>query len=303
MTAHLPPRRPAWLGEALPPVELSFEFFPPKSPAQREKLEATIERLKPLAPDFVSVTCGAGGGKHTGTAELVGDLRRHHGLAAAAHLTCAGASRALLDEAAQHYWEEGVTHLIALRGDPPRDSGRYLPHPDGYPYAADLVAALRRIAPFEISVACYPETHPEASSPQADLDNLKRKVDAGAGRAISQYCFDTDAILRFRDRMAAAGIAVPLAAGIIPVHDFQQIRRFSLGCGAGVPGWLARLFEGLEDDPETRAMVAASVAAEQCRRLVAEGVERLHVYTLNRAEITVALCRLLGQGARLARAA
>lgn len=296
-------RRHAWFGEALPPVELSFEFFPPRTEAASARLSAAVERLRSLQPAFVSVTCGAGGGERTGTAEVVDEMRKRHGLEAAAHLTCAGADRATIDDIARRYWQEGVRHIVALRGDAPRETRRYVPHEGGYAFAADLVAGLKRVAPFEISVACYPETHPEAASPEADLANLERKVEAGASRAISQYCFDTDRVLRFRDRMAAVGIDVPFAAGIIPIHDFGQIRRFSEGCGAGVPAWLAELFDGLEEDAETRRMVAASVAAEQCRRLVAEGVEHLHIYTLNRAELTVALCRLLGQASGQRRAA
>ena len=288
------PIDPLWLGAPLPDVSLSFEFFPPKTEAAAERLWEAIERLSALEPAYVSVTCGAGGTKTEGTADLVRAIRRRTGIPAAAHLTCAGAPREVLDAAARLYWEEGVRHVVALRGDPPRGMGRYQPRPDGYPYAADLVRALRRIAEFEISVAGYPEAHPDSPSARADLDNLRRKVDAGADRIITQYCFDTDAFLRFRDRLVESGVTVPIAAGIMPIHNFAQIARFSEGCGAGVPGWLRELFEGLDDDPATQAAVATSVAAEQCRRLVAGGIHELHVYTLNRAELTLPICRLLG---------
>jgi methylenetetrahydrofolate reductase (NADPH) len=283
-------------------VALSFELFPPKTPAAAERLWQTVEQLRPLAPHYVSVTCGAGGNPAEGTAALVEALRRDARLAAAAHLTCACAPAAAVETIARHYWEAGVRHLVALRGDRPKDAAA---RPAGahHAFARDLVAALRRIAPFEISVAAYPEAHPEAASAAADLDNLKRKVDAGAVRAITQYCFDTEQVLRFRDRMAAAGIAAPLAVGIMPVHDFGQIRRFSEGCGAGVPAWLGALFAGLEDDPDERLRVGARVAAEQAGRLIAEGIRELHLYTLNRAEPTLAACRLLGLDASLAHAA
>lgn len=302
LSADLGPRLP-WLGRKLPPVELSFEFFPPKNEAGEARLRETVERLQPLEPNFVSVTCGAGGGERTGTAEAVAMMRNRYGLEAAAHLTCANTPRRDIDAAAAAYWKEGVRHIVALRGDPPKGAERYVPHPEGYSFAVDLVKGLREIADFEISVACYPETHPEARSREADIENVKRKVDAGADRVITQYCFDTERMLRYRDQLRAAGVEVPFAAGVIPVHDFNQVRRFSEGCGAGVPEWLAELFAGLEDDAEQRRMVAATVAAEQCRRLVVEGVEHLHVYTLNRAELTVALCRLLGLGDRLRDAA
>jgi methylenetetrahydrofolate reductase (NADPH) len=294
-------RRVAWLGEPLPPVRVSFEFFPPRSPAAEERFWDAVERLCPLQPAYVSVTCGAGGNPAEGTASTIAALRRRAGLEAAAHLTCATTPRAEVARIAEAYWQDGVRHIVALRGDRPKDGrGRSLDH---HRFAAELVAALRIIADFQISVAAYPETHPEASSAAADLDNLKRKIDAGASRAITQYCFDTEAILRLRDRMAAAGIAAPLAVGILPVHDFAQIRRFSERCGAGVPVWLAALFDGLEDDPEQQALVGASLAAEQARRLIVEGIDQLHFYTLNRAELTLATCRLLGLRPRLPAAA
>jgi len=296
-------RRPcAWLGEPLPEVAISFEFFPPKNAEADARLWQAVERLAPFDPSYVSVTCGAGGNPAEGTASLVDALHARARLRAVAHLTCATAPRDTIDQIAERYWDSGVRRIVALRGDPPKDG---VPRLNGthYGFATDLVAALRRIGDFEISVAAYPETHPEAASAEADFANLQRKIDAGARRAITQYCFDTDAVLRLRDRMVAAGITAPLSVGILPVHNFTQVRRFSERCGAGVPDWLAELFEGLDDDPEQQALVAASVAAEQARRLIVEGIEELHFYTLNRAELTIAACRLLGLRPALAHAA
>ena len=292
----------AWLGQPLPEVAISFEFFPPKNAEADQRLWQAIERLAPFRPSYVSVTCGASGNPATGTASLVDALRARAGLRAAAHLTCATAPREAIERIAEDYWDAGVRHIVALRGDSPKDGARGA-NGAHYGFAVELVAALRRIADFEISVAAYPEPHPEAASPEADFDNLKRKIDAGADRAITQYCFDTDLVLRLRDRMVAAGIAAPLSVGILPVHNFTQVRRFSERCGAGVPDWLADLFEDLDDDPEQQALVAASVAAEQARRLITEGIEELHFYTLNRAELTIAACRLLGLRPSLACAA
>jgi methylenetetrahydrofolate reductase (NADPH) len=302
-SARSPAWRPcAWLGEPLPEAAISFEFFPPKNADAEARLWEAVERLAPFQPSYVSVTCGAGGNPAEGTASLVEALRARARLCAVAHLTCATAPREVVDQIAERYWSAGVRHIVALRGDSPKDevrraNGAY------YGFAADLVAALRRLGDFEISVAAYPEPHPEAASPEADFDNLRRKIDAGASRAITQYCFDTDAVLRLRDRMAAAGITAPLAVGILPVHNFTQVRRFSERCGAGVPDWLFDLFDGLDDDPEQQALVAASVAAEQARRLIVEGIKELHFYTLNRAELTIAACRLLGLRPSLACAA
>jgi methylenetetrahydrofolate reductase (NADPH) len=288
--------------ELLAEVRISFEFFPPKTEAAAARLWQTVEQLKPLKPRYVSVTCGAGGNPAEGTAAWVAALRERAGLSAAAHVTCASAPRVAIDEIARRYWSAGVRQIVAIRGDRPKDAAA-CDDAARYRFAVDLVQALRRIADFQISVAAYPETHPEAASAVADLDNLKRKLDAGAARAITQYCFDTDTVLRFRDRMVAAGITAPLAVGIMPVHDFHQIKRFSDGCGAGVPAWLGALFEGLDDDPEERARVGARVAAEQIRRLIVAGFRELHVYTLNRAELTLAACRLLGLHPSLAHAA
>jgi methylenetetrahydrofolate reductase (NADPH) len=294
-------RRFAWLGEPLPEVEISFEFFPAKTPAAELKLWQTVEKLQALRPSYVSVTCGAGGNPAEGTEALVTALRGRAGLVAVPHLTCASAPRHAIEQIAAHYGACGFRHIVALRGDRPKDGSH--DDPDRYRFAVELVGALRRIGGFEISVAAYPEAHPEALSAAADLDNLKRKIDAGASRAITQYCFDTETILRFRDRISAAGITVPLAVGILPVHDFGQVRRFSERCGAGMPAWLCALFEGLEDDPEQQALMGASVAAEQARRLIVEGIVQLHFYTLNRAELTIAACRLLGLRGAAARAA
>jgi methylenetetrahydrofolate reductase (NADPH) len=298
---HYPERRFAWLGESLPEPRISFEFFPPKTEQAEDKFWQTVDRLRELQPSYVSVTCGAGGNPAEGTAPLVKRLKGQADLDTAAHLTCATAPKPAIDEIASRYWQDGVRKIVALRGDRPKDGAL---DPDNHHlYAADLVRALKRIGDFDIAVAGYPETHPEAGSPKADLDNLKRKVDAGANRVITQYCFDTDAVLRFRDAMVGIGIDVPLAVGLLPVHNFIQTRRFSKACGAGVPDWLGALYEGLEDDPDQRGLIGASVAAEQARRLVVEGIDELHFYTLNRANLTVATCRLLGLKPTLAHAA
>ncbi len=277
------------------PISVSFEFFPPKTEKMVESLWECIRRLEPLAPAFVSVTYGAGGTTRERTHDTVTRIARETALKPAAHLTCIGASKGEIDDVARRYWDEGIRHIVALRGDPPEgQAGGYQPHADGYAYAADLVAGLKKVADFEISVAAYPETHPEAPSAEFDLDNLKRKIDAGATRAITQYFFDPAVFLRFRDRAAAAGITVPLLPGILPVTNFAQVQKFSAMCGAAVPGWLADLFDGLDQDPDTRRLVAATVAAEQCRALAAEGVRDFHFYTLNRADLAYAICHILG---------
>lgn len=275
-------------------LSVSFEFFPPKTEKAEQTLWESIERLSWLRPRFVSVTYGAGGSTRERTHRTVQRVIQETPLEAAAHLTSVAATREEVDDVARRYWQAGIRHIVALRGDPPEDMDRYEPTPGGYPFAADLVEGLKRIADFEISVACYPETHPEARSPQADLDNLKRKIDAGAARAIGQFVFEPEVFLRFRDRVAAAGIDVPLVPGIMPVTNFGGLVRFAKGCGATVPAWLADLFEGLDEDPATRRLVAASVAAEQCRVLQDHGVEHFHFYTLNRAELTYAICHILG---------
>jgi methylenetetrahydrofolate reductase (NADPH) len=282
--------------DAAPP-RISFEFFPPKTPEMEERLWEVVKRVEPLGPRFVSVTYGAGGSTRERTHATVRRIRQETALEPAAHLTCVAATRAEIDTVAAAYWEAGIRHIVALRGDPPGGMGsgeRYTPHPDGYPFAADLVAGLKRVADFEISVAAYPETHPEARSDDHDLDNLKQKLDVGANRAITQFFFDVDLFLRFRDRAAASGIAVPIVPGILPVTNFAQLRRMSTTCGASIPDWMAGHFDGLDDDPDTRRLVATSLAAEQCRRLQANGVNEFHFYTLNRADLIVAICHMLG---------
>ena len=276
------------------PPGVSFEFFPPKTEAMGEQLWSAIRRLEPLAPKFVSVTYGAGGSTRERTHETVARIARETSLVPAAHLTCVGATRAEVDAVAARYYAAGIRHIVALRGDPLEGQKTYVPHPDGYAYAADLVAGLKRVGDFEISVAAYAETHPEAKSPAADLDNLKRKIDAGASRAITQFFFDVDTFFRFRDRAAKAGITVPLVPGILPVTNFARVQKFAAACGASVPGWMGHMFEGLDGEPETRRLVSATVAGWQCRSLVAGGVPDLHFYTLNQADLVFAISHLLG---------
>ncbi|NIV18689.1 MAG: methylenetetrahydrofolate reductase [Woeseiaceae bacterium] len=276
------------------PVEVSFEFFPPHTAKMEETLWSSVQRLKGLAPSFVSVTYGADGSTRERTHKVVERIVNETELIAAPHLTCIGASRGEIDDIAREYWDLGIRHLVALRGDPPKDADGYAPHPDGYPYAADLVAGLKKVADFDISVAAYPEVHPEAPSPLFDLENLKRKLDAGATRAITQFFFDTNVFLRFRDLTAAAGIDSHIVPGILPITRFPQLTHFAENCGATVPDWLRDRFEGLEDDAQTRQMIAASVAIEQVQRLQAEGVDEFHFYTLNRSELTFAICHALG---------
>ncbi|ONG52340.1 methylenetetrahydrofolate reductase [NAD(P)H] [Pseudoroseomonas deserti] len=272
---------------------LSFEFFPPRTEALDQQLWSCIERLAPLRPRFVSVTYGAGGTTQERTHATVARLARETDLVPAAHLTCVGATREAIDDVARGYWEAGVRHIVALRGDAAPGTD-YAPHPGGYAYASDLVAGLKRIGDFEISVAAYPEVHPGASSPEADLDNLKRKLDAGATRAITQYFFDTGTYLRFLDRCLAAGITAPIVPGIMPVSNFANAKKFSAMCGTSVPAWLAELFEGTDDAPEIRRIVASIVAAEQVRTLQANGIDEFHFYTLNRPELTLAIAHVLG---------
>ena len=275
-------------------LKVSFEFFPPRTDKMAASLWASIERLAPLNPVFVSVTYGAGGSTRDRTHDTVTRIMRETELSAAAHLTCVAATREEVDDVARRYWDAGIRHIVALRGDAPDAEAGYQPHPGGYEFAADLVAGLKRVAEFDVSVAAYPETHPEAESPEADLDNLKRKIDAGASRAITQYFFDVDLFFRFVDRARAAGIEVPIVPGILPVTNFAQLVRFSAACGASVPKWMGDLFETLDDDPDTRKLVAATVAAEQCRALQAGGIDQFHFYTLNRADLTYAISHILG---------
>ncbi|MCP4329420.1 MAG: methylenetetrahydrofolate reductase [NAD(P)H] [Alphaproteobacteria bacterium] len=258
------------------------------------QLWKAIRRLEPLAPRFVSVTYGAAGSTRERTHRTVSRLRTETGLEPAAHLTCVGADCAEIDDVADAYRQAGVKHVVALRGDPQEGEDTYRPHPGGYAFASDLVAGLRARHDFDLSVAAYPESHPEAMSPEDDIDNLKRKIDAGANRAITQFFFDADVYFRFVDRARAKGIAVPIVPGILPVTNFAQMTRFADMCGASVPPWLAMAFDGLDDDPETRQLVAMSTAFDQCRRLRAGGVDEFHFYTLNRAELTYAICHMLG---------
>lgn len=289
------PLSTAWDRQAFPRhPAVSFEFFPPSTPELERKLWQALDRLAPLAPRFVSVTYGAGGSTRERTHDTVVSIQRQLGLTPAAHLTCVGASATEIESIARRYWQAGIRHVVALRGDPPEGQGRFVPHPRGYACAAELVAGLKKVADFEISVAAHPEVHPDAASPEADLENLKRKQDAGAARGITQFFFDVELFLRFRDRAAATGVRMPLVPGILPVTNFQQVKKFAARCGASVPASLARHFDGLDEDPETRKLVAAHVAGEQCRRLQAEGVHEFHFYTLNRAELTRAICHLLG---------
>jgi methylenetetrahydrofolate reductase (NADPH) len=273
---------------------VSFEFFPPKTAEMERSLWEAVTKLAPLGPEFVSVTYGAGGTTRARTHATVRRIRQETALAPAAHLTCVGASRAEIDQVARDYWDAGIRHIVALRGDAPAGADSYRPHPDGYGYAAELVRGLKAVADFEISVAAYPETHPEARSAEADLDNLKRKIDEGASRAITQYFFDVADYARFLERARRAGITVPIVPGLLPVTNFAQVVKFSGACGTSVPRWLADMFDGLDQDPETRRLVACTIAAEQAGALRALGCDQFHFYTLNRADLTVAICRRLG---------
>src|SRR5450631_4521799 len=286
------------------PVAVSFEFFPPSDDAMGRQLWDSLQRLAPLQPNFVSVTYGADGSTRARTHDCVLRIMRETDLTVAPHLTCVGASRTDVLNIAEDYWRQGVRHLVALRGDAPAADlaadRRYRPRAGGFAYASDLVAGLATVGKFEVSVAAYPEGHPESGSIDADLENLKRKVDAGAGRAITQFFFETDVFLRYRDRCAAAGIRVPLVPGILPITRFPQLLRFAGRCGASVPQWLRQRFDGLDDDPETRRMIAAHVAIEQVHRLQEHGIEEFQFYTLNRAELTYAICHAMGLRPRLA---
>lgn len=275
-------------------IQVSFEFFPPNTEAMEQTLWKSIRHLGVLNPSFVSVTYGADGSTRERTHAAVARIQKETELTAAPHLTCVGASRGEIDDIARRYWDIGVRHLVALRGDPPRDGNAYVPDPDGYAYAADLVAGLKRVADFDISVAAYPEVHPEAASADADLENLKRKLDAGASRAITQFFFDIEYFFRFRDRCGDAGIDAPVIPGILPITRFPQLTRFAAQCGATVPAWLEDRFDGLDDDAETRKLIAASVAIEQVAFLKKEGVREFHFYTLNRSELAFAICHAIG---------
>ncbi len=275
-------------------IDVSFEFFPPKTEKMEQTLWESIKTLEPLAPRFVSVTYGAGGSTRERTHATVERITRETSLDAAAHLTCVEATREEIDAVARAYWDAGVRHIVALRGDPPEQGKAFCAHPGGYANAADLVKGLKEVAPFEISVAAYPECHPDSRNKAADLDNLWRKFDAGADRAITQFFFSPECFLRFRDQAAAMGIDAEIVPGILPVSNVAQTRKFAALCGATIPCWMDRLFEGLDDLPAARQLVAATVAAELCGQLYAGGVRHFHFYTLNRAELAYAICHLLG---------
>ncbi|MFK4793336.1 methylenetetrahydrofolate reductase [Sphingobium sp. ZW T5_29] len=284
-------------------LNVSFEFFPPKTEKMEEQLWSAIQTLTPLGPKFVSVTYGAGGSTRERTHNTVARISRETSLQAAAHLTCVAASRAEIDEVADSYWEAGVRHIVALRGDPPEAGTKFVPHPDGYQGAAELVEGLIKRHPFEISVAAYPETHPDAANAQGDIDNLKRKLDAGATRAITQFFFEPETFFRFRDTAVAAGITADIIPGIMPVSNFGAVQRMSAMCNTDVPGWMGKLFEGLDDLPAARQLVSGTLAAELCRKLYAGGVRDFHFYTLNRAELSYAICHLLGLRPKLEKTA
>jgi methylenetetrahydrofolate reductase (NADPH) len=292
-TALGPVARAGTAGAGRPDV--SFEFSPPRTPEAEESLWEAIRRLEPLNPAFVSVTYGAGGSTRDRTHRTVLRMVEETSLRPAAHLTCVEASREQVDEVIREYWAAGIRHIVALRGDPPGQiGGRYTPRPDGYNNATELTAAIRRIAPFEVSVGLYPQTHPESPGIAHDIDVLKAKVDAGASRAITQFFFDIDGFLRFMDRVREAGVTIPISPGIMPVTNFKSLKKMAGPIGIRLPDWLANLFEGLDNDPETRRLIAASVASEMCARLAEEGFSDFHFYTLNRADLTYAICRVLG---------
>jgi len=275
---------------------VSFEFFPPKTERMASTLWQSVQRLTPFKPSFVSVTYGAGGTTRERTHETVRKITQETSLTAAAHLTCVSATSLEVDEIANDYWAMGVRHIVALRGDMPEPGQAYQPTANGYAYASDLVTGLKKLHDFEISVAAYPETHPEARDLATEIDNLKRKFDAGATRAITQFFFETKDFLHYRDKMAAAKLEMPIIPGILPVTNFKSMVAFAGRCGATVPKWVSQRFEGLDDDLETRSGIAAAMAVQQCRELEREGVHAFHFYTLNRAELTTAICRMLGLG-------
>jgi len=282
-------------GRSRRPINISFEFSPPATPEAEETLWKAIRRLEPLNPEFVSVTYGAGGSTRERTHRTVVRVLKETAITPAAHLTCVNASRDEVDEVIRSYWDAGVRHIVALRGDPPGQiGGVYTPPADGYANATELTAGIRAIAPFEVSVGVHPQIHPESGTLEREIDVLKAKIDAGATRALSDHFFDIDGFLRFVDAVRAAGVTIPIVPGIMPVSNFAGVVRMSKPMRVVVPDWLANHFEGLDDDPATRRLVAASVAAEMCARLQEEGFQDFHFYTLNRAELTVAICRVLG---------
>jgi methylenetetrahydrofolate reductase (NADPH) len=277
------------------PIDVSFEFFPPKTVEMEETLWNSIARLAPLSPNFVSVTYGAGGSTRERTHSTIVRILKETKLKPAAHLTCVAATTKEIDQVAKGYWDAGVRHIVALRGDPPAGAGaKYDPPANGYAYTKDLIGGLKKTGDFEISVSAYPEQHPESPSCEFELDLLKEKVDSGASRAMTQFFFDNDVYFRYLDKVRARGIEIPIVPGILPVQNFKQAHAFATRCGASMPAWLARRFEGLDDDPATRKLIAASVAAEQVLDLVDKGVREFHFYTLNRADLVYAVCHLLG---------
>lgn len=275
-------------------IEVSFEFFPPKNDRMNQTLWQSVETLGPLGPRFASVTYGAGGSTRERTHSQVVRIQNEAHIPCAAHLTCVNATREEVDEVARHYWDEGIRHIVALRGDAPEGHEHYKPHPGGYANATELIAGLKKVADFEISVAAYPEVHPDSPDAQADIENLKAKFDAGATRAITQFFFDPQCFFEFRDKAAAAGIKGEIVPGIMPVLSFAAVQRMSSLCGTAIPDWMEGLFDGLDDRPEARQLVSATIAAELCRRLYAGGVRQFHFYTLNRAELSYAICHMLG---------
>lgn len=276
------------------PINVSFEFFPPRTADMEAQLWQAIRRLEPLAPSFVSVTYGAAGSTRDRTHTTVRRIVEETTLSPAAHLTCVAAPRHEIDNVVKGYWDAGIRHIVALRGDMPEAGSSYCAHPEGYGATAELVGTIRHMAPFEISVSCYPERHPDSPSLDHDIGILKQKVDAGASRAIGQFCFDNDAVARFRDRAAADGVTIPIIPGLMPTTNFNGIRRMATLCGARVPDWLAQLYDGLDRDTESRKIIAAAVLAEQVEELRTRGFDRFHFYTLNQADLTYAACRILG---------
>lgn len=282
-------------------LRVSFEFSPPKTPEAEASLWAAVRRLEPLAPAFVSVTYGAGGSTRERTHRTVKRMVEETTLSPAAHLTCVEADRETVDQVVRDYWDAGVRHIVALRGDPPGSlGGAYQARPDGYANATELTAAITRIAPFEVSVGLYPQVHPESPSIDHDIDVLKAKVDAGATRAITQFFFDIDGFLRFVDRVRAAGVTIPILPGVMPVSNYKGLLKMAGPCGIALPSWLSNLFEGLDQDVETRRLLACSIAAEMCAKLDEAGFTDLHFYTLNRADLVYAICRVLGVRERAA---
>lgn len=294
MSKSVDPRAAPLFADIAGDIDVSFEYFPPKTEKMEETLWEAIQTLSPLGPRFVSVTYGAGGTTRERTHNTVARIARETNIPAAAHLTCVEATKDEINAVANAYWDAGVRHIVALRGDSPRAGEKYQTHPGGYENAAALVKGLRELHPFEISVAAYPECHPDSESKIADLDNLRAKVDAGATRAITQFFFEPETFFRFRDAAAKAGIRAEIVPGIMPVMSFAAVQKMSAMCGTEVPGWMERVFDGLDAHPGARQLVAATLAAELCRKLYAGGVRQFHFYTLNRAELSYAICHLLG---------